>query len=180
MNAQNSSGQNKQSKINIVLRSVFDLQKPHFGWLFMHIFVESMSNVVDLQGHEAKLLGFQTRIPIVILEKNFGWKRRQHRNAEKQFEPHSFKNFHFLYLLLRFRQNNLWTYRNTPARLVPYMMRPNSAIAVGSICLMSEKIRLFQQMEPHKYQSSNNKFVLSYLNFKTLMLDRFNCIPKNF
>ena len=51
MNAQNSSGQNKQSKINIVLRSVFGLQKPHFGWWFMHIFVESVSNVVEFQGH---------------------------------------------------------------------------------------------------------------------------------
>ena len=48
-NTQNSSGQNKQIKINIVLRSEFDLLKPHFGWCFMHIV--SVSNVVEFQGH---------------------------------------------------------------------------------------------------------------------------------
>ena len=34
-NTQNSSGQNKQIKVNIVLRSEFDLLKPYFGCYFI-------------------------------------------------------------------------------------------------------------------------------------------------
>ena len=53
-NAQNSSGQNKQIKINIVLRSEFDLLKPYFGcWFIKKIpyYLDSVSNVVEFQGH---------------------------------------------------------------------------------------------------------------------------------
>ena len=39
----------------------------------MQIIVKSVTNVVEFRGCEAKLLAFQTRIPIVNLEKKFGW-----------------------------------------------------------------------------------------------------------